>query len=487
MFKKQFLLTSKDIAAFNDFIKIKIGSYFLYYHKDLPFSSSKHNHKEAYLLGSLYSWETPTLLDAEILDSIIPSNSIEEFLNGTSNFYGEFVILYKNKGNLILFNDACAQREIYYDTSFEAFGTQPKIIAKVKPIQPNTDKEAIKYYESEYFKKNCVFVGDSTHLINVKHLLANHYINLTTKEVKRFFPILKKQELPLDDVAKKAALILKGYVKAISLRHNIIMPVTGGYDSRLLFLASLELTRPCHYFVSKHSHMTNDHNDITIPKKLTALFNKKFQVVEEIDTPKQDFKKEYIDSIDFPRYVTISNIAKPTNVLLNANISEVSSCLLGFHTNVNAVNLAALTSQAPYKFRIEQYDTWLQKTNEDTKGLDYHILDLFYWEEFESNWVAKLKTEANAININVMSPFNSRYLLTLLLSVKRSKRGVFGNKLYDRIIYYLSENNKNVINLPINPDLPTKTYRFMSKIGVLEIYQAYKLKKKSKKMIKNLK
>ncbi|MCB0463068.1 MAG: hypothetical protein KDC81_10240, partial [Flavobacteriaceae bacterium] len=66
MFRKQFLLTSKDIAVFNDFIKIKIGSYFLYYHKDLPFSSSKHNDKEAYLLGSLYSWETPTLSDAEI-------------------------------------------------------------------------------------------------------------------------------------------------------------------------------------------------------------------------------------------------------------------------------------------------------------------------------------------------------------------------------------------------------------------------------------
>jgi hypothetical protein len=487
VFKKQFLLTTKDIAPFDNFNKIKIGSFFLYYHNDLPFSHSKSDDKEAYLLGSLYSWKTPALSDSEILNALISSNNIDEFLIGTSHFYGEFVIIYKHHKEIILFNDACAQREIYYDTSFEAFGTQPKIIAKVKSLQPETNIDAITYYESDFFKKKCVYVSDSTHVKNVKHLLANHCINITTKEVIRFFPILKKEELPLDEVAKKAALILKGFVKAISLRHNIIMPVTGGYDSRLLFLASLEVTSPCDYFVSKHSHMTNADNDITIPKKLTALYNKDFIVVEEIDTPKQDFQKDYLDSIDFPRYVTISNIANKNNVLLNANISEVTSCLLGFHKNVNAINLAALTSQAPYKFPIEQYDTWLQKTKAETNELGYHILDLFYWEEFESNWVAKLKTEANAININVISPFNSRYLLNLLLSAKRSNRAVFNNQLYDRIIYYLSDNNKAVINMPINPDLPTKIYRLMNKIGVLKMYQAYKLKKKSKKLKDNLK
>lgn len=486
MFKKQFLLTSKDITPFEGFNKLRIGSYFLCFHNELQFSSAKQDDKEAYLLGSLYSWETPNLSDSEILNRLISSNNLEHFIEESSMFYGEFVIIYKHQEEIILFNDACAQREIYYDTSFDAFGTQLKIIAKVKSLTQETEISHINYYNSDYFKKKCVFVSDSTHVKNVKHLLANHYINISSKEVKRFFPILKKQKLTLDEVAKKAALILKGFVKAISLRHDIILPVTGGYDSRLLFLASLDLTSSCDYFVSKHSQMTDDDNDITIPRKLTTLYNKEFLVVEEIDTPKQDFKKEYLESIDFPRHITISKIANKDNVLLNANISEVTSCLLGYHQSLNAYDLSVLTSQAPYKFPIEQYNTWLQKTKSETKGLGYHILDLFYWEEFESNWVAKLKTEANAIDNNVISPFNSRYLLNLLLSVERSKRGVFNNELYDRIIYYLSDNNKDVISLPINPDLPTKIYRLMSKIGVLNLYQTYKLKKKSKLLFKNI-
>ena len=487
MFKKQFLLSTKDLAPSKDFAKLKIGDYYLHYHHDLEFSTSKKEDTEIYLLGSLYSWESPELSDTEILNTLISSKNIEEFLVDISQFYGEFVILYKDKEELILFNDACAQREIYYDLNFEAFGTQPKLINTVIEPQPDVNTNAYDYYTSEYFTNKCVFVSDTTHLKNVKHLLANHYINITKKEVKRFFPILKKQELPLDEVAKKAAHILKGFVKAISLRHSIIMPVTGGYDSRLLFLASLDLKNSCDYFVSKHAHMTDEHNDITIPKQLTALYNKDFLVVEEKDIPKQDFKKDYSDSIDFPRFDIISNVAKKDNVLLNANISEVSSCLLGFHKNISAANLATLTAQPPHKFPIDQYKIWLERTRMETEGLNYHLLDLFYWEEFESNWVAKLKTEANALQVNVLSPFNSRYLLNLLLSVKRSKRGVFNNQLYDCIIYYLSDNNKAVIKLPINPDRDTKMYRLMSKLGVLKLFQAYKLKQKTNKLLKNMK
>lgn len=486
MFKKQFLLTKKDIEPFDDFTKIKIGSYFLYYHNDLEFSRSSDKNRDVLLLGSLYCYQKPEFTNQEILDELILIDDLNNFLVDISRFYGEYIIIRKCNNNIVLLNDSCAQREIYYDSNFEAFGTQPKIISTIVKQEAYLDPAANDYHSSDFFLKKRVFVSNKTHIKNINHLLANHYVNVTTKEIKRFFPVLVKQKLSLDKVAKEASEILKGFLKAISLRHNIILPVTGGYDSRLLFLASLDIESQCDYFVSKHNYMSDNHNDIVIPKKLTALYNKEFTVVEEKDTPKSEFKREYLDSIDFPRYVTISNIANKNNALLNANISEVTSCLLGYHNNIDAYDLAVLTSQEPFKFPVVQYKNWLKKTKAETKGLDYHILDLFYWEEFESNWVAKLKTEANAIDLNVLSPFNSRYLLNLLLSVDRNKRGLFNNQLYDRIVFYLSDNNQAVIDLPINPDLPTKVYRFMSKLGILKYYQSYKLKKKRKSFIKKL-
>jgi len=301
-----------------------------------------------------------------------------------------------------------------------------------------------------------------------------------------FFPILKKEEQDIDTIAKKAAAILQGYIKAIALRHDIIMPVTGGYDSRILFLASKNITSSCTYFISKHVHMDWNHYDITIPKRLTALYGKEFIVNELKDNPKSSYNKDYFDSIDFPRYLTLSPLANENNVLLNANISEVSSCKLYSHKHIDAIGLAVLKKQIPSSFVVAKYDDWLQKTRLDIKGLNYDILDLFYWEEFESNWVAKLKTEGHALGKHIISPFNSRYLLNLLLSAKRSKRGVFNNVLYDRIIYYLSKNHKAVVNLPINPNTMTKLFRLMSKLNVLNFYQRYRLRKKVKAYKKHL-
>ena len=69
----------------------------------------------------------------------------------------------------------------------------------------------------------------------------------------------------------------------------------------------------------------------------------------------------------------------------------------------------------------------------------------------------------------------------------KSDNNLSDNNLVDNLVdNCLSDNNLAVINLPINPDTPTKIYRLMSKLGVLNYYQAYKLKKKTNKLLRNI-
>jgi hypothetical protein len=70
--------------------------------------------------------------------------------------------------------------------------------------------------------------------------------------------------------------MLKEFIKAAAIRNIINMAVTGGYDSRVLFLASLDVD--CKYYVAKLSNMDHKHNDIVIPQKPTKIFKKKFKV-----------------------------------------------------------------------------------------------------------------------------------------------------------------------------------------------------------------
>jgi len=96
------------------------------------------------------------------------------------------------------------------------------------------------------------------------------------------------------------------------------------------------------------------------------------------------------------------------------------------------------------------------------------------------NWQAKSKTEAHALDRNVLSPFNSRKLLKLLLSTKRKDRVSHFNRLYDLMIYELSGKDNEIMKIPINPS------RKKTIIGLMKYFKIYNLSKYIKVKIRKL-
>lgn len=468
MFRQQFLLT-KDKNFELRWNKYTVGNYYLHIHPDLEHTYAKKNQIEIHLLGSLYDSANPELLNRDIIENLVFSEAAEKLFTDISKYSGEFILIYKRNEEILIFNDACALSEIYYDDSYSCFGTQPKLLTKIIKTIPHDDPDAIDFYTSDIFKKKCLFVGESTHVKNIRHLLPNHYINLNKKETSRFYPIKAISELPLDEVARRASSMIKGYIKAMSLRHNTAIAVTGGYDSRVLFLASLETKSK--YYVTKHPNMTDSHYDISIPRLLTSLYNKDFHVVPENLNTNNDLNKEYCNSIDFPRYLNLADKILEDHAIINGNISEVARNYYGYYDHVSSEDLAFLIGYSDYKFPSKQYDIYLKKNNTLFERTGYHLLDMFYWEEKMGNWAAKAKTESSALGDTVVSPFNSRDLLTILLSVKRKYRDAHFNRLYDRIIFHLSSGNKSVLEIPVNPGRKQRIIRIMKKLGIYNLYR----------------
>jgi hypothetical protein len=98
----------------------------------------------------------------------------------------------------------------------------------------------------------------------------------------------------------------------------------------------------------------------------------------------------------------------------------------------------------------------------------YHVLDMFYWEEKMGNWAAKAKTEANALGQNLISPFNSTELLTILLCTRRSHRDSHKNKLYNRIAELMEP---KAIGIPINPCRKQKVITTMKALRIYNLYR----------------
>jgi len=475
MYRKQFLLTKKETFKLN-WDKKKIYNFNLFYHPELEYTSSSFKQIEISLLGSIFDWNNPQFSNKQIIDKLVCLNTLEELFSNISKYSGEFILIYRKNNEIIIFNDTCAQSEIYYDINFTCFGSQPKLLSEIIEPLPHNNPIAKDFYTSSLFRKKFLFIGDTSHTKNIKHLKPNHYININQKNVIRFYPVNIIQELPLDEVAKRASLMIKGYINAISLRHKTAIAVTGGYDSRILFLASLDTDSK--YYVLKKENMSGNHYDISIPKQLTSIYNKKFHVITIKKKEKKEFSQEYTKSIDFPRYLNLTGNIFKNHIYLSGKVSEVARNYFGYKKNITPKDLSILNGYSIHPFPIKQYSEYLSKNNTIFKKLNYNLLDMFYWEEKMGNWAAKSKTESESLKRTVIAPFNSRELLTLLLSVNRKFRDSHNNKLYNKIIYYLSNNNKDVVKLKINPCPKQKIIKLLKRIKVYNLYGNINLKLK---------
>ena len=267
--------------------------------------------------------------------------------------------------------------------------------------------------------------------------------------------------------------MLKGYIKSAEARGEISMAVTGGYDSRILFLASLD--SKCNYFVHQHPSMGSNHYDITIPKKLTQIYNKKFLIVKDENINDKVLIETYKKSIDHPRFLNLIVHPFPNSTTINGNISEVARNYFGDQKNISGEYLAEISGHAKINWVIDIYNTWLRESNQCFE-FGYHPLDLFYWEEKMGNWAAKSKTESNIFNQNIFSPFNSRELLIELLSTDRKLRDSHFNKLYNEIIKYLSNGRNGINKIPINPSKKQFIIRILKRLKIYNLYSKLKNK-----------
>ena len=466
-FRRQFLLTTQTSVNFS-WKRFDIKEYTLHFHPELAFTRSIWKEKELIMLGSMYDWETPAQTNQHLLDSLVRTGSFENFWAKLSTYAGQYVILYRDKSHFLLFNDACAQHEIYYDSSLTTFGSQPKLICEIIESEPHTRHDAIEFYSSREFFSKKLFVRETTHHGNIKHLLPNHYIDINKKTTVRYFPSEPVARFSIKEVAPRACQMLRGYIKAVAMRKKIAMAVTGGYDSRVLFLASLD--EDCEYFVLQHKNMTAKHYDVVVPQRLTKLHKRQFEVIPDAET-----FEEISDSIDFPRAIPKASKYFENHIYLNGSISEIARSFYGFDKMVSADDLAFINGYGRFAYVVGIYGQWLENAVL-FKKYAYNVLDMFYWEERTGIWVAKEKTMMNAFGMVVFSPFCSRDLLTLLLSTPRKDRDKHINRLYNAILLELSP---HALKIPINPSLKSDVIRLMTRLKIYATYRNLGLKYKA--------
>jgi hypothetical protein len=467
IYRNQYIITNTSVNIFERWISLhsKDKTLNIYLHPDLPYAYSKNEEVEVFLLGYILDAVNPHYSNSDIVTILSSFKTFDGFLRATSRYGGRYLLILKNTNSTYLLPDALGSRQIYYYQSNKKVwcASQPNLIGNFIELRKRTDEKFSEFINSNTFMKvrDMAMIGDETIYEQVKHLMPNHYFNMSLGEPVRYWPNQPLEETPLNEAIEFSAERAKGLIKSARQRYELVIPFTAGWDSRLTVAATREIKDDLYYYIIKYTHLNENSPDIIIPMKLSKILGLNFNVLELEKSIDEKFMKIYNLSYQFPpqeRYLKghYSLHKKFQNkMVVSTGGSEI---VRGFYyynpkTIVNGKLLAALAGYPKTQYVIIQTDKWLNSSYSVSKEYDISIMDLFYWEQRVGNWAAQV-TSLGDIYSETLSLFSCRELLTTMISVNHKYRQ-FDNKLYRGIMKRLW---REILSQPINPPDSAKSY-----------------------------
>lgn len=470
-YRRQYVLAPKAIECpFLHNKKNITGNYILYSHLDLLVTDHSEKDLRLVLLGDMFDFEEPKKNNKDILKDLA-SLDFEQFIDKFADYAGRYVLLYLRNNKLILFHDTAAARKICYCRKDDNwwFSSHSHLLAKVLGLAHTTDPERLKFYDSiQYAELNNSDVGDSTRYDAMKQVLPNHYFDVEKNKSIRFWPNKEIGPQSFTEAAVKCAAIVKGHVESIANRYEIMIPVTAGKDSRLLTAASRNIKDKVYYYVNKEKSLSDQHQDIYIPKKLFRKLKIDFHVQDiqhtEVD---EDFRKVYYENNPYASasylphiYNYFKHFQNKVNLPGNFAFSE-----WGDPQKVSPFEIANNHFLGKYNFALEYFSEWLKECKPLCEKYKIVTPIMSYWEERMTNWGAQTQLEKDIAQED-FNPYNSRLLVTNFMSVESKYTDEPKCLLHREMTKILWS---EVLQVPTNPYLRNFGLRVKSKLRTYKL------------------
>jgi len=440
----------------------------IFYHNNFTIQTHISNKKnlvckeDIIFFGECFDFENTKLSNSEIVDSLIHL-SLDQKIEKINKLTGFFIFILFENGKPYLFNDAAGQLETYiYHQNDELYiSAQPNFII-------STDKEKGIHHENipSYIIEKKINIFSKTPFKYINKLIPNFYYDVENKKYVRYYPTASLPILDDETVAKEALSVLESSIESIAYRKKIALAVTAGWDSRILFAASLKNADRVNYFVLNHN--TEDgKQDVKIAEEIVNSFSRELKIIDydlsNIELAENTKPIIWKDELKGHKMSTLMNIHFPGRYLINGNISEVARNFYDpLPSNLSLSDICFILGLKDGEYEKNAIKEW--KT---TITHNIHLLDYIYWEHKMPNWAGASKSISNVQNI-VISPFNNRYLLNVLLSTKRKNRDKFYHKIYKLI---LKNVDQKLSEIPINPTKKHHQIATMKKLGIYPFYR----------------
>lgn len=470
LFRRQFILGPHFVDELPSWTRVRItGSLCLTAHPDLAIHRAAEGVASITLLGYILDPTRPGADDADIishlLQALMARGRFEDLLARTHDLAGRWMLIVQDGQGVRIVNDACGYRQVCYTDATSCAevwcASQPGLIADVLRLQVDPEAlEFIRLYEAVggggWSGKEYWWPGDTSAYREIKHLVPNHYLDLTTGLPHRFWPDRPVGRLSLDEAVRKNADLLRGIMASAANRFPLALTVTAGQDTRLLLAACRDIRQNLFCFTSANGDLTEESADVTVPARLLSRLGLRHHVIHCPARMDPEFEEIYTRNMTTARPV-YGPIAQgllegypQERVCMTGTTMHIVSSRLDFKLRecvsgvVDARVLVKKARMVEHPFALRAAERWRLGARE-IYGAD--VIDLFYWENKEGCWQAMNQTE-HGIALEIFGPGNCRAFLANALAVRERFRRRPERRFHRELMKALWP---EVLSEPINP------------------------------------
>ena len=476
-FKNQYiLLPNQGISDIGlEWTKESFESFTLFSASDLPKYVHKGDDYKIVLLGFAFS-----VLDSNPNENTLVQNvplDNNAFLDYLDSLCGNFVLFFEKDGQLRLFNDAAGVMKIFYaikDKQLNAVASDPSLLRKACDLVVDDREEAEAFYQSHFFKKHLIRMGDKTQYVNVFQVLPNHTIDLNQAKVERYFPREKMEEISLQESIQRVNDYFSNVIYAAARRYDLKCSLTAGWDSRMVAALTHKHKADVLYYTFIHPGYDEKHHDIRIPKNISKTLGLKHELISKKEMMKEEEIEDAKASFDLLSKENFQNIMGgysrfngPKDLVLIGSVSEICK---NYFDEVIINDGKSLTQAAHFpviSYCIKHFDERYQEVKALEKKFGYDLRDIVHWEQDITNFAAKRSYYMSFIT-RPFSPFNSRLIIKTILASPRKCRDKHIHPYYQS---YLDRYCPELSRFPINPTSRKRLMVMGKKLGVYPLYK----------------
>jgi 2'-5' RNA ligase len=464
--RRQFILSSEPGYGLPGGRELVVaGRYFLSVHRDLDLTHVERDGRSLTLLGFALDPDRPHADNHDILSELLVAVAGGADLFDSVESWGGRWVLIAHGTETIVLHDATAQRQCYFtrDASRGTItcGSEPGLMAERLGL--SLDPEAVAFVQSRPTDDYEVYwmPGDSTLYAGLAALLPNHTLSLTSGTVRRFWP---SRSLPLagyPELLDESVRLLQGQMQSALHRAQLAIPLTAGWDSRLMLALCRDLKSEVYAFTIAYPSVAVGANDVTVPARLLAKLGIDHHVIPYPETVDEAFKHIFhrnnvsANTAYCADSQALYHVFPSDRVCVTGDAAEIVKSYFQRtrpeSEPISGSELASLTRLGNHPFVERAFARWL----DDAAHPPIDVLDLFCWEQVGGRWQSKVRAEYDIVQES-FAPLSNRRLLRLMLCVDVNQRRAPDFEFFADLLKTLWP---EVLSEPINPPEPLSRSR----------------------------